>query len=142
MINQDRETAHMRTNYTSGLALEEQIGYSRAVRVGSTLYTSPTAPVNDELAVQGEDGAQQAEFVLARLKATLKGAEFTFNDVVAVTIYVVDDPRASNVYDTYSSHFAAIKPTISVVNVVPWKNPDMLLEIALIAHKEGRVQSA
>jgi len=124
-----------RTNYSSGLPLEDQIGYSRAVKVGSRIYTSPTAPVDENLIPQGTNGAEQTEIILQRLQATFEEAGFTFDDVVAVTIYVTDDPRTEGIYGVFSKYFINVRPTIAVVNVRPWAHPDLLVEISLVGDR-------
>jgi enamine deaminase RidA (YjgF/YER057c/UK114 family) len=124
-----------RTNYSSGLPLEDQIGYSRAVKVGTRLYTSPTAPVDENLVPQGATGGEQAEIILQRLQAVFIEAGFSFDDVVAATIYVIDDPRTGGIYEVFSKYFFTVKPTVAVVNVRPWSHPDLLLEISLIGDK-------
>lgn len=50
----------MRHNISSGLPMEEQIGYCRAVRVNDTLDVSGTAPVDDDGKVVGGTTYEQA----------------------------------------------------------------------------------
>lgn len=126
----------MRHNISSGLPMEERIGYSRAVRVGNTLYVSGTAPVDGGGKVVGEDSYEQAKYVFEKIDAVLAQAGYTRADAVMVRVYLVTGADFTEAMRAYSEVFGAVKPAITVVNVLPFSLPDMLLEAELTAVRD------
>ena len=125
----------MRTEYSSGLALEEQYGYSRAVAIGDTLYTSATAPVDANLTVVGADAYAQALYVFEKLRPIFHEAGFQFGDVALARIYTVDTADLDAIGRAIRATFTPTRPALTVVHVEPYGLPDLRLEIELVAHR-------
>jgi 2-iminobutanoate/2-iminopropanoate deaminase len=123
----------MRTEYSSGLGLEQRFGYSRAVAVGDTLYTSATAPVDANLTVIGATAYDQALHVFAKLKPILDEAGFAFTDVVIARIYTVDTADLEDIGRAFAETFAPAHPALTVVHVEPYGLPELRLEVELVA---------
>ncbi|KAB2582126.1 hypothetical protein BS297_27315 [Rhodococcus erythropolis] len=126
----------MRKNYSSGLEMEAQVGYSRAVQVGGSLYVSATAPVDDDQNLVGSTGYQQAQFALQKIEKTLRAAAFNLDDVVFVRFYFSPKIVHGDAYRAFTEKFSDIRPAIAVVNVNSWSIPNMLLEIEVQAHRD------
>jgi 2-iminobutanoate/2-iminopropanoate deaminase len=123
----------MRTEYGSGLGIEEKFGYSRAVAVGDTLYTSATAPVDAELNVIGETAYEQALHVFAKLRPVFDEASFTFAEVVLARIYTVDSADLEDIGRAFHDTFTPARPALTVVHVEPYGLPALRLEVELVA---------
>ncbi|MCX5096926.1 Rid family hydrolase [Streptomyces sp. NPDC059837] len=128
----------MRHHISSGLPMEERIGYSRAVRVDSTLYVSGTAPVDTDGKVVGQDTYEQAQYAFEKVDAVLGQAGYTRADAVMVRIYLADGADFEQAMRAYSEAYGAAKPAISVLNVLPFGLPGMLLEVELTAVRDDR----
>ncbi|MEV5492907.1 Rid family hydrolase [Streptomyces bobili] len=127
----------MRHNISSGLPMEEQIGYSRAVRVDGTLYVSATAPVDDDGQVVGGTTYEQARYVFRKIDAVLSRAGYTRADAVMVRVYLVDGADFGQAMRAYSEAFGVAKAAITVLNVLPFSLSGMLLEAELTAVREN-----
>lgn len=92
--------------------------YSQAVKSGNTLYTSGQLgmdPVSGEL-VSG-DVKEQAVQALKNLKAVLAEAGATAENVVKVTVFILDMAEFQIVNGVYSEVFGAQPPARSCVAV-------------------------
>src|SRR3954447_17574465 len=78
----------------SGAVWEDQVAYSRAVRVGPWISVSgTTAAVTGGGAAGGDDVAAQAREALRRIQAALEGAGAGLEHVVRTRMYVTDISR-------------------------------------------------
>lgn len=92
--------------------------YSQAVRAGKELFCSgqiPLDPATGDLV--GGDIAAQTEQALKNLGAVLEEAEFSFDDVVKTTIFLVDMADFTAVNEVYARYFGSSKPARSTVAV-------------------------
>ena len=127
-----------RTEYSSGLSLEDRFGYSRAVAVGDTLYTSATAAVDASLSVVGDSAYDQATYALGKLQPILTDAGFEYGDVVHVRVYTVDSADLEDIGRAIHDAFTPARPALTVVHVEPYGLPGLRLEVELIAHRAGQ----
>ena len=74
---------------SSGAAFEERVGYSRAVRVGTSVWVSGTAPIMPGDADPPADAYEQATVCLEIIGRALTQAGSSLDDVVRTRIYVV-----------------------------------------------------
>lgn len=125
----------MRTEHSSGLAIEEQFGYSRAVSTGDVLYTSATAPVDASLTVVGDDAYYQATYVFSKLRPVINEAGYQLADVVHARVYLVDTDDLADVGRAFHDTFTPRRPALTVVHVQPYSLPGLRLEIELTAHR-------
>ena len=68
----------MRRNVSTGTPWEDLGGYSRAVRIGNSVWVSGTTASDAAGLVQGKDAAAQARFILHKIAGALGLGRFQF----------------------------------------------------------------
>ena len=92
--------------------------YSQAVEMNGFVFCSgqiPLDPVSGQ--VQGETVAEQAEQVMANVKAVLTASDMALKNVVKTTIFLTDMADFQAVNEVYSKHMGETKPARSTVAV-------------------------
>jgi enamine deaminase RidA (YjgF/YER057c/UK114 family) len=118
-----------RQNVSTGGPWEGKIGYSRAVRVGSTLYVSgSTAMTPSGLVGKGDPYAQTVQ-TFKTIEAALKQAGASLTDVVRTRIYMTNIDQWQEVGRAHGEIFGNIRPATTMVEVKRLIDPDMLVEI-------------
>ena len=112
----------------------ETVGYSRAVRVGDTIFVSGTAPLdeNGEIAHVG-DVAAQTRRCLEIIIAALGEAGARPEHVVRTRLYVRDAGDWEAVGRVHGELLGHAKPATTLVEVAGFIHPDILVEIEAIA---------
>ncbi len=126
----------MRTLFSSGSAWENKLGYSRAVRVGDSLYISATSAASADGTVTG-DLYEQTRFALEKLGTVLAEAGFGFADVVQSKLYVTDIAKWEDAGRAHGEAFGEARPALSLLHVLPFLDPAMLVEVELVAVNPG-----
>jgi enamine deaminase RidA (YjgF/YER057c/UK114 family) len=117
-----------RRHARSGSPYEDTIGFSRAVRVGSTVAVSGTAPVWPDGHVDPDPAVQALrcwEIVVAALAEL--GAEV--GDVVRTRQYVVRADVAEAVGVVHGEVFGDVRPASTMVVVAALLDPRWLVEV-------------
>ena len=110
--------------------------YNQAVLTGNTLYTSGQIAINPETReLVLEDIKSETTQVMNNLKAVLKAADMTFENVIKSTIFISNMDDFVNINDVYGSYFddatAPARETVQVARLP--KNVNV--EISVIAIK-------
>ena len=114
----------------SGAKWESIVGYSRAVRYGSTVIIGGTTAVDDDGNIVGaNDPYEQTRYIFQKIEKYLKQAGAGLKDVVRNRIYVTDISRWEEVAKAHAEFFGDIKPCCTMVEVKGLIQPDMLVEI-------------
>ncbi|MFE5835888.1 RidA family protein [Arthrobacter sp. NPDC056493] len=126
----------MRKTFGTGSVWEQKLGYSRAVQVDNTLYISATS-ASGENGIVGSDFYEQTQFILEKLETVLADAGFALADVVQSKLYLTDISKWEDAGRAHGEVFGEIRPTLSLVHVLPFLDPEMLVEIELVAQKSA-----
>jgi enamine deaminase RidA (YjgF/YER057c/UK114 family) len=119
---------------SSGSPYEPVIGFSRAVRVGDTVYVSGTVGRDDSGQPTGEgDVYAQAKQTIHNIEKALKEAGVTLDDVVRTRIYLTDISRWEEAGRAHGEAFGRIRPASSMLEVSALADPWMLVEIEAVA---------
>ena len=110
------------------------MGYSRAVQVGDSLYISATSAAAADGSVSG-DLYEQTRFALEKLGPVLAEAGFHYEDVVQSKVYVTDIAAWELAAKAHGEIFGDIRPALSLLHVLPFLDPAMLVEVELVAHR-------
>jgi len=113
---------------SSGSPYEPRVGISRAVRVGSIIAVSGTAPLLDGRTVGKGDPAAQARRCLEIIKEALERAGTSLDHVVRTRTLLtrIDDWQA--VAAVHGEFFGAIRPANTIMQVSRFIDPDWLVE--------------
>jgi enamine deaminase RidA (YjgF/YER057c/UK114 family) len=117
-----------RLRVSSGSPFEEQIGFSRAIRVDDRVLVSGTAPVWPDGHVD-PDVAIQARRCIEIVERALAEAGATLADVVRTRIYLTDAEDANVVAKVHGEAFAEAKPAATMIAVAGLLDPRWKVEI-------------
>jgi enamine deaminase RidA (YjgF/YER057c/UK114 family) len=119
----------MRQNVASNSPFEPLVGFSRAVRVGTNVYVSGTAPWGPDGKVIEGNAYQQARQCIRNIEAALLQAGASLRDVVRTRMYVIDMDRWEDVSRAHREAFADVMPAATLVEVSRLATPEMQVEI-------------
>jgi enamine deaminase RidA (YjgF/YER057c/UK114 family) len=116
-----------RTNVSSGSPFEDEVGYSRAVRVGPVVMVAgTTAP--------GVDVGTQTREILRRIEVALGECGAALTDVVRTRMFVTDITSWRDVAVVHGEVFGNIRPVATMVEVSALIAPELLIEIEADAY--------
>ncbi|SHH57541.1 RidA family protein [Winogradskyella jejuensis] len=110
--------------------------YNQAVLSGNTLYTSGQIALHPEtMELVLDDIKTETKQVMENMKAVLKAADMTFENVIKTSIFISDMINFSQINEVYGSYFdeatAPARETVEVANLPKFVN----VEISMIAVK-------
>jgi enamine deaminase RidA (YjgF/YER057c/UK114 family) len=117
-----------RRRISSGSPYEASIGFSRAVKVGSRVVVSGTAPVWADGSCDPDPG-QQARRCLEIIREALDDAGLSMFDVVRTRMFITDPGDADAIGATHAEFFGVIRPAATMVVVKALLDPRWKVEI-------------
>ncbi|MCA9928124.1 MAG: RidA family protein [Anaerolineales bacterium] len=123
-----------RQNISSGAKWESIVGYSRAVRMGSTVHVAGTTAVNENGEIVGiGDAYAQTIYILQKIENALHEAGAVMADVVRTRMFVINIDLWEAVGRAHGNIFRHIRPAATMVEVNRLISPDLLVEIEVDA---------
>jgi enamine deaminase RidA (YjgF/YER057c/UK114 family) len=107
---------------------EEEIGFTRAVRVGDRILVSGTTANNPDGSVPTEAG-EQADLIFAEIIRHIETLGGTAEHVVRVRMFVTDIAYADAVSASFSRHMKVARPTGTLVAISALYRPEWKVEI-------------
>lgn len=122
----------MRENFSSGSSFEEQIAYSRAVKVGNQVFVSGTTGYDYSKMEISEDVVAQCRQCFENISKVLEQAGASLSDVVRVTYIVPNPTDFEPCWPIIREYFSTVKPAATMI-VAALLNPTIKIEIEVTA---------
>jgi enamine deaminase RidA (YjgF/YER057c/UK114 family) len=132
-----RENAMPRTKLPVPDVAEAGPGlWSNAIRAGDTLYISGQVarPFEGGAGMVGKDEYEQSRQIFSRIERIIKAAGGTMDNLVKMTIFVVDITKNTEVWRARREFFTGDFPASTLVEVRSLAKPDVLVEIEAVAY--------
>ena len=127
-----------RSSVSSGTPWEDRVGYSRAVRVGDTVWVSGTTATGAGGEIVGVgDPYRQTVQCLENVKTALEKIGSGIGDVVRTRIFVTDIGDWEAVGRAHQEYFGEVRPATSMVEVRALIRPEIVVEIEAEAVVSG-----
>lgn len=123
----------LRKNISSKTKWEDEVGYSRAVRVGNLVEVSGTTATDGEKIIGAGNMYEQTKFCFQKIEKALNEAGATKTDVVRTRMYVTDISLWEQAAKAHREFFSQIKPAATMVEVKALINSELLIEIEVTA---------
>jgi enamine deaminase RidA (YjgF/YER057c/UK114 family) len=117
-----------RQRISSGSPFERRIGFSRAVRVGSTIYVAGTAPIWPDGSCDPDPEIQARRCLEIILKA-LAEAGASAKHVVRTRMFLTQASDADAIGRAHGAVFGEVRPASTMVVIVGMLDPRWKVEI-------------
>jgi len=113
--------------------------WSNAIRAGEFLYISgQVSRSSDGRTIEGKGEYEQSKIIFGKIKNLVEAAGGTTDDVVKVTIYVVNIRQNTEVWRARQEFFKGDFPASTLVQVAALGTPEVLVEVEAVAHIGGK----
>ena len=106
--------------------------FNQGIRVGNLIFTSGQAGRNRDTGRMGDIG-EQTDWALRNIEGILATAGATLADVVKATIFIKEGTATGPLNEVWKERFPEPRPPRSSAFVSHLKNPEMLVEIEVVA---------
>lgn len=119
-----------RKNINTDSIWEQQVGYSRAVKIGNYIHVSGTTATDNQGRLVGlGDPYTQTKQIFKNIESALALAGGSLKDIVRTRIYTTNIANWKYIGKAHSEYLADIRPATSMVEVRRLISPGMLVEI-------------
>ena len=110
--------------------------WSNAIRAGDMLYISGQVarPFEGGTGMVGKDEYEQARQIFSRIERIIKAAGGTMDNLVKMTIFVVDISKNTEVWRARREFFTGDFPASTLVEVRSLAGREVLVEIEAVAY--------
>ncbi len=122
-----------RTNISSGAIWEDEVGYSRAVKIGRVVEVSGTSAIDRDKIIAPNDPYQQTKFIIRKIERAINEAGGSLEDVIRTRIYVTNIDDWSAIGKAHGEFFRNIKPATTMVEVKSLIDPNFVVELEATA---------
>ena len=122
-----------RTNISSSAIWEDQIGYSRAVKIGNMVEVSGTSAIDRDKIIAPGDPYQQTKFIIRKIERALNEAGGSLDNIIRTRIYVTNINDWSAIGKAHGEFFREIKPATTMIGVKSLIDPNFVVEIEATA---------
>jgi len=122
-----------RTNISSSTIWEDQIGYSRAVKIGRVVEISGTSAIDRDKIIAPNNPYQQTKFIIRKIERAINEAGGSLEDVIRTRIYVTNINDWSAIGKAHGEFFRNIKPATTMVEVKSLIDPNFVVELEATA---------
>ena len=126
----------MRTTHSSGTAFEERASYSRAVRIGSHVAVSGTAPIGPDGVLHPGDTYRQTATAIEKALAAAAALGAAPGDVIRTRMLLSPEAAWEEAVRAHGEAFSGVAPA-NTTYLVAGFIPDVLVEIELDAIVEA-----
>merc|ERR1711991_188254 len=120
--------------YGSGTHWEEEVGYSRVIRIGNIVEVAGTTSMDGNELIGKDDAYEQTKFIFEKISKALVEAGASLENVVRTRMFVTDIKNDSKaVSKAHGEVFRTIKPVATMVEVSGLIIPELLVEIEVSA---------
>ena len=117
----------------SGGPWEDVVGYSRVVRVGDTAWTAGCTATVDGVVQHPGDAHAQALVAFEVALFALARVGFDRDEVVQTRMYVLRAEDTDAVGRAHADLFGAVRPAATMLVVAGFVDPQMLVEVEVVA---------
>lgn len=114
------------TANTSGL-------YSQAIKSKGLLFISGQVGIDKNGELVGHEIATQTDQVMKNLQATLKAAGCTFEDVIKISVFLVNLDDRPKFHEVRKKYFMESQPASTLLVVKSLANKEYLVEVEAVA---------
>lgn len=105
---------------------EEQVGFTRALRVGDRIIVSGTTANGNP---PPEDAGEQADLIFQQIRGYIEELGGKMEDVIRVRMFVTDNDYADAVSDAFTKHLSHVRPTGTLVAIDRLYRAEIKVEI-------------
>lgn len=123
----------MRKNISGSSPWEDEVGYSRAVKIGNIIEIAGTTSMKNGVPFGIGDPYIQTKHILETIQEILLSEGSSLKDVVRTRMFVTDITAWKEIGKAHGEFFKDIKPVATMVEVASLIDSDLLVEIEVTA---------